>query len=468
MNHTTTRRTFLRASVTALMGGLAAGAMPRLAQGATGASAERKNVLFVTIDDLNHSIGCYGHPIVHTPNIDRLAAMGMRFDRAYCQFPVCNPSRSSFLTGLRPDTTGVLDNRVPLRSLLPDVVTMPQLFRQAGYFTARLGKIFHGKMDDPKAWDTTFDAKTTDIGRKGEGRNLTEGRVKWCHWLAAEGADEDQPDGQFAAEAIRLLEQPRDKPFLIGLGFHKPHDPFIAPKKYFDLYPLEKLELVSEPADASPLHPQAIGSSWKESFDKFTDRERREFVRSYYAGASFVDAQLGKVLDALQRLDLLDKTIIVFLSDHGYQLGDHGWWNKNVLYEQSTRSPLLITVPGLTKKASTCNRFVEFIDIYPTLAELCNLTIPHPVEGRSFTPLLTRPSLQWKQAAFTQVNRGSTAGRAVRTEQWRYIEWDDGKQGVELYDHNNDPGEFYNLGDNPAHASVCRDLRAMIRKSRGI
>jgi arylsulfatase A-like enzyme len=181
---------------------------------------------------------------------------------------------------------------------------MPQLFRQAGYFTARIGKIFHG-------------------------------------------SDEDQPDGQFAAEAIRLLRSNRDRPFFIGLGFHKPHDPFVAPKKYFDMYPLEKLELVSEPADASPLHPQAIGSAWKESFDKFTDRERREFMRAYYAGTSFADAQFGKVLDAMQRFDLLDNTIIVFLADNGYQLGNHGWWNKNTLYEQSTRVPLLVTVPGL-------------------------------------------------------------------------------------------------------------------------
>jgi len=467
MTSTTTRRTFLRVSAATLAGGVLRNILTMPAQAAADASAERKNVLFITVDDLNHSIGCYGNNIVHTPNIDRLAAMGMRFDRSYCQFPVCNPSRSSFLTGLRPDTTGVLDNRTLLRSLRPNLVTMPQLFRQSGYFTARLGKIFHGRFDDPRAWDTTFDARATDIGRKGEGRNLTGDAVKWCHWLAAEGTDEDQPDGQFARETIRLLEQKRDKPFFISLGFHKPHDPFIAPKKYFDLYPLDKLQLVNEPADASPLHPQAIGSGWKDSFDKFTDRERREFMRSYYAGASFIDAQLGKVLDALRQLELLDNTIIVFFSDHGYQLGDHGWWNKNTLYEQSTRSPMLVRVPGLTKKATTCDRFVEFVDIYPTLADLCNLTIPHRVEGRSFKPLLSDPSLQWKQAAFTQVNRG-IAGRAVRTDRWRYIEWDDSKQGVELYDHNNDPGEFHNLGDDPAHASTRRRLKALIQKSRGL
>ena len=472
MGQATTRRRFLQGSLAALAGGIGGTCLPgRTPAGMKRSSgpADRPNVLFITIDDLNHSIGCYGDEVVHTPSIDRLAAMGMRFDRAYCQFPVCNPSRTSFLTGLRPDTTGVVDNRVAFRSRLPDVVTMPQLFRRAGYFTARLGKIFHGSGEkgDPTAWDSGFDARPTEIGRRGEGRNLTDGRVKWCRWMAAEGGDEDQPDGQFATEAIRLLQQRRDEPFFIGLGFHKPHDPFVAPKKYFDLYPLEELEPPKEPADASPLNRYTIGSGWKESFDKFTIREQRQFRRAYYAGASFVDAQIGRVLDAMQRLDLMDNTIIVFLADHGYQLGDHGWWNKNTLYEQSTRAPLIVAVPGATEPGTSCKRFVEFVDIYPTLAQLCGLKIPHAVEGRSFVPLLRDPHLQWKQAAYTQVQRGQIAGRAVRTARWRYIEWDEGRQGVELYDHQNDPGEFYNLGSDPAHADVRKRLRRLLREPAG-
>jgi len=425
----------------------------------------RRNVLFIAVDDLNHSLGCSGHPVVKTPNIDRLARWAMRFERAYCQFPVCNPSRSSLLTGLRPDATGILDNRTPLRSRLPDVVTLPQLFRESGYFTARLGKIFHspGKMDDSKAWDVTFDPRATEAGRRGQGRNLTGGVVKWCRWLAAEGTDRDQPDGQIAAETVRLLEQKRDKPFFLGVGFHKPHDPFIVPKRYFDMYPLEELTPPRDPGDATPLHRLAIASSWKESFDRFTDRERREFMRAYYAGASFIDAQLGTILDAIERLGLVEDTVIVFFGDHGYQLGEHGWWNKNALYEPSTRAPLLVAAPGLTAGGTLCDRFVEFVDIYPTLAELCSLEAPANLQGKSFRPLLREPKLPWKQAAFTQVQRGAVAGKAVRTQRWRYIEWDGGKAGVELYDHDADPGEHYNLAGEPAHAEVRKRLHEMIR-----
>ena len=466
----TTRRDFLRIGTSAFLAGSAGRAMlgpsaHAAANRSARSSSGRRNVLFVAVDDLNHSVGCYGHPVAKTPNIDRLARRAKRFDRAYCQFPVCNPSRSSFLTGLRPDATGILDNRTPLRSRLPDVVTLPQLFRESGYFTARLGKIFHspGKMGDSKAWDVTFDPRTTEAGRRGEGRNLTGGVVKWCRWLAAEGTDRDQPDGQIAAEAVRLLQQKRDKPFFLGVGFHKPHDPFIVPKRYFDMYPLEELTPPRDPEDATELHRLAIGSSWKESFDRFTDRERREFMRAYYAGVSFVDAQLGTILDALDRLGLAEDTVVVFFGDHGYQLGEHGWWNKNTLYEPSTRAPLLVAVPGLTVGGSCCDRFVEFVDFYPALAELCSLEAPAGLHGRSFQPLLREPGRPWKQAAFTQVRRGTVAGKAVRTQRWRYIEWDEGKAGVELYDHDNDPGEHYNLAGVPAHAAVRERLSEMIR-----
>ncbi|MHC4510451.1 MAG: sulfatase-like hydrolase/transferase, partial [Planctomycetota bacterium] len=267
-------------------------------------SRSRGNVLFIVVDDLNHSLGCYGHPIVKSPNIDRLASRGVRFDRAYCQFTVCNPSRTSFLTGLRPDSTGILDNNIGFRSKLPDVVTLPQLFGRNGYFTARVGKIFHARKDtdDPEAWDVTSDPRGTPLGKEGQGRNLTGGRVKWCRWLAAEGSDQDQPDGQVADEAIRLLEQKREGPFFLAVGFYKPHDPFIAPKRYFDLYPLDRLQPPRDPADRSGDLAQAIGSSWKNEFDKFTDQERREFMRAYYAGISFMDAQLGKIMTALDRL----------------------------------------------------------------------------------------------------------------------------------------------------------------------
>ncbi len=461
----TTRREFLRTSAATLLWSSVIQLHSARAGSVSAGTEKRRNVLFVAVDDLNPSLGCYGHPVARTPNIDRLAETGMRFDRAYCQYPVCNPSRSSLLSGLRPDSTGILDNRTPFRSRLPDVVTLPQLFREAGYFTARLGKIFHGadEFDDPKAWDLTSDPRATALGREGEGRNLTGGQVKWCRWLAADGEDEDQPDGRIAAEAIRLLEQSRDQPFFLGLGFHKPHDPFIAPKRYFDLYPLDQLTPPSVPQDASPPHPLAIASPWKESFDRFTDEERREFLRAYYAGVSFMDAQVGKVMQALDRLALAGNTIVLLFGDHGYHLGEHAWWNKNTLYEHSARAPLLVLAPGETAPGTTCGRFVEFVDFYPTLADLCGVPAPAGLEGRSFRPLLGQPDLEWKEAAFTQVQRGTVMGRTVRTDRWRYTEWDGGRQGVELYDHQNDPCEYHNRGGDPECASVCERMARLIR-----
>ncbi|MEA3227142.1 MAG: sulfatase-like hydrolase/transferase, partial [Planctomycetota bacterium] len=277
MRNCITRRQFLKAGATVALG--TGTGLLSTSQGFSANEARpKRNILFIAVDDLNHSLGCYGHSVVKSPNIDRLAARGIRFDRAYCQFPVCNPSRTSFLTGLRPDTTGVVNNTTPFRSTLPNVITLPQLFRENGYFTARVGKIFHARTetDDPKAWDSKSDPKGTALGKKGRGRNLTGGSVKWCRWLAAEGDDEDQPDGRIAAEAVRLLEQHRDGPFFLAVGFHKPHDPFVAPKRYFDFYRLEQMELVRDPADRSSEHPQSIGSGWKKDFDRFTDRERRE------------------------------------------------------------------------------------------------------------------------------------------------------------------------------------------------
>jgi uncharacterized sulfatase len=236
----------------------------------------------------------------------------------------------------------------------------------------------------------------------------------------------------------------------------------VATADPFDLYPLDELEPPREPADATPLHRLTIGSGWKDAFDRFSLREKREFLRAYYAGVSFIDAQVGKLLDAMEREGLFQSTVIFFFGDHGYQLGDHGWWNKNTLYEQSTRAPLIVAAPGETSPGTHSASFVEFVDIYPTLADLCGLTASTNLQGRSFRPLLRDPSRPWKDAAFTQVKRGDVAGRAVRTERWRYIEWGGGKAHVELYDHRTDPHEFYNLGDDPAHADVRQRLAARL------
>jgi len=447
------------------------------APGSGGRAAGRPNVLFIAVDDLRNDLGCYGHPQVKTPNIDRLAARGIRFDRAYCQYPVCNPSRTSLLTGLRPDSTGVLDNNTNFRAKLPDVVTLPQLFRRHGYYAASLGKIFHrgltmedlrAEMDDSPSWDVARYFQATARGNQGEGRNLTGGRLEWCRWLAAEGEDEDQPDGQIAREAIKLMEERRDKPFFLALGFHKPHDPFNAPKKYFDLYPLEKLKLPQDASDRSPELPQALpGGAFREAFARFTDQERREFMRAYYAGVSFTDAQVGKVLDALDRLKLADSTIVVFFGDHGYHLGERGWWNKNTLFELSARAPLIVAAPRAKARGQSSARLVEFVDIYPTLVELSGLPAPAHLEGRSFVPLLDAPRRAWKQAAYTQAQRGKTAGRSIRTERWRYTEWRNESGaviGMELYDHRADPSEWKNLANDTQSAPVRKELAARLAK----
>jgi len=470
-----TRREFVRVAAAAAGAGCLAARAPRgLARAGSGGStgsttSAKRSVLFIVVDDLNHSLGCYGHRVAKSANIDRLAARGVRFERAYCQFPVCNPSRSSFLTGLRPETTGVLDNRTPLLSKLPGAVTLPRWFRKHGYFTARIGKVFHGRgeMGDPRAWDAALDPRGTPAGRKGQGRNLTGGAVKWCRWLAAEGGDEDQADGQVAREAVRLLERKRDRPFFLAVGFHKPHDPFIAPKRYFDLYPLDQMAPPKPPPRRAADLPLAIASGWKRSFDEFTDRDRREFMRAYLAGVSFMDAQVGTVIDALDRLKLASSTIIIFFSDHGYHLGQRGWWNKNTLFEPSCRSPLIIVTPDMKGRGvcgKGCPGIVELVDLFGTLTDLCGLPAPAGLEGRSFRRLLAAPSAPGKKAAFTVVRRGGVLGRSVRTDRWRYTEWDGGKEGAELYDHQKDPGEYRNLARDPARRETIAALAKLLRR----
>jgi uncharacterized sulfatase len=432
------------------------------------------NVLFIVVDDLRPELGCYGVKEVVSPNIDRLAKKGVLFHNAYAQYPVCNPSRSSFLSGKRPDEIGIITNTVPFRKVLPDLVSLPQLFRQNGYFTAGIGKIFHlaqpknGKsvlFEDPLSWDYFYDGlrDAGKAGQKGEGRNLTNGKIPWCTWLAAEGGDTDQPDGLNAAAAVRILEEHHDKPFFMGLGFHKPHDPFIAPKKYFDLYPKDQTKLAEEPANRSKQVRHAIPNHT--DFASFTDRERREFKRAYQACVSFTDAQLGKVFDAMDRLKLWENTIVVLIGDHGYHLGEHEWWNKVTVYERCAGAPMMIWVPGAKGMGAPTNALIEFVDLYPTLIDYAGLKAPHYLSGESLRPVMDNPKLPGKKAAYTQVNRGKAVGRSVRTGRWRYTEWGpDGKDGIELYDHSKDPGEYHNLGANPEYAETSEELTKLLKQ----
>lgn len=458
------RRSFLKKSA---VGGLASGL---LTQGVNksfpaDSSSHKKNILFIIIEDLKAIMGCYGNPLVKTPNIDRLANRGVIFDHSYCQFPVCNPSHSSFLTGLRPDRTQILDNRKNRVSTIPNRTTLPRLFKENGYQTFGLGKVFHGRgeHDDPQAWDLNFDFRATQTGLRGEGRNLTDGEVKWCRWLAAEGDDLDQPDGQLAAKAVELLRERTSDPFFLTVGIHKPHDPFHAPKRYFDYYPLEHLIPPVIPKLGEPQPSYTIGSSWKKAFDRFTLQEEREFLRAYYACVTFMDAQVGKVLDELDRQELWEDTAVFFIGDHGYNLGNHDWWNKNVLFEESARVPMIAAVDGITPSAVRCSGIVELVDLYPTMAELSGIPIQEDLDGKSLLPLLHNPNQSWKQSAFTQVKRGEITGKSVRTARWRYTEWrkDGDRIGVELYDHASDPGEYRNLAE-------ISDFESVIKTHRGL
>jgi uncharacterized sulfatase len=428
---------------------------------------KRLNVVFIIVDDLCCDLGCFGVG-VKTPHIDRLAARGVRFERAYCQYPVCNPSRTSLLTGLRPDATGIVENLTPFRHKLPDVVTLPQLFRQNGYRTTGLGKVIHAGLDatgkkvffqDAKSWDDCRNFEATALGKQGEGRNVTGGALKVLNWLAAEGGDDDQPDGQLAAEAIKVLETAGGKAFFLAVGFHKPHDPFHAPKRYFDMYPPDKIVLHQPPADRTPDLPMAI--TRMSPVYKLAGRDALEFRRAYLACTSFMDAQVGKVLDTLDRLKLWDDTVVVLLGDHGYHQGQHDWWLKFTLFERCARTPLMVWAPGAKGMGRPAAGLVEFVDLYPSLAELCGLTPPAGLAGTSFRPLLDDPARSGKQAAFTQVERGG--GRTVRTDRWRYTEWDGGAKGVELYDHTNDSEEYHNLAGRSELAPVQRELKELLR-----
>jgi uncharacterized sulfatase len=446
---------------------------------APGQARSKLNVLFIAVDDMNCDLACYGSPLVKSPNIDRLARMGVKFDRAYCQFPLCSPSRSSLMTGLRPGTTRVFNLQYHFRTGLPDVVTLPQMFMNNGYYAARVGKLYHygnpgdigtSGLDDPPSWNHFVNPagrdKTvleTDIINYTPKRGLGSA----MSFLSdKQGKDEEHTDGKVAIETIKLLEQQKDKPFFLAAGFYKPHTPYVAPSRYFDLYPMEKIQLPSEPADHVKSVPKpALASTAPWPLFGVTTEQARECKQAYYAAISFVDAQIGKLLDTMDRLKLWENTVVVFWSDHGYHLGEHGLWMKQSLFEESAHVPMIIIAPGAKGNGKVCARTVEFVDLYPTLADLAGLTPPKNLEGASLKPLLEDPAKPWDRPAFTQVQRGAFPGYSVRTERWRYTEWDDARQGAQLYDHDADPHEYVNLVDDPKHAKVVEEMKALVRKN---
>jgi iduronate 2-sulfatase len=434
---------------------LASTAAPQSISGQT-TSGRRPNVLLIMADDLNNDLGTFGHPLVKTPNLDRLAARGVRFDRAYTQFPLCSPSRVSLLTGLRPDTTRIYDLQTDFRNVIPDVVTLPQMFRRNGYFVARVGKIYHygnpGQIDKDEETQLTNLTPTRQLGSA-------------LAYYASPASDDEHTDGKVAAETIALMEKSKDRPFFIGAGFYRPHCPYIAPRKYFDMYPLDKIR-----APASPRDSTLPAAAWFTTPPHWglDEHAQRESIRAYYASITFLDANVGRLLDALQRLGLSDSTIVVFISDHGYHLGEQGQWMKQTLFERSARAPLLVAAPGISSRGRSTSRIVESLDVYPTLAELASVPAPDGLHGRSLVPLLKNPNAKWDHPALTQVRRGSAEsaymGYSIRTEKWRYTEWENGKRGVELYDETADPRELKNIAADPKHSKVIVEMQALLRR----
>jgi uncharacterized sulfatase len=437
------------------------------------AEAPRLNVLFMISDDLTCQLGCYGDPQVQSPNLDRLAASGVRFDKAYTQFPLCGPSRNALMTGRRPNSTHVLANSTLFRQALPDAVTMSQLFKNHDYFAARAGKIYHygvpgdigaDGVDDPPSWNKVVNPKGRDKTDEDLVINLTPSRGlgSSLSYLKADGDDLEQTDAMVATSVIRMLEENKDRPFFIACGFFRPHVPDVAPAKWFDLYPYEQVKLPVEPPEHLAKIPQAAFFTTPPNWGVPEDQVRK-FKQAYLASVSFMDAQAGRVLDALDRLQLRDRTIVVFTSDHGWMLGQHGGqWMKQQLFERATRVPLLIRAPGFDTAGRACPRPVEMIDIYPTLADLAGLQAPRELEGVSLKPLLVDPDAPHDRPAYSQITRGE--GRSVRTERHRYTEWSFGKEGVELYDYQADPHEWNNLAGDPAHAALQAEMKRLLNQ----
>ncbi len=454
------------------------------------------NVLFIMSDDLRTDLGSWGHPLAQTPNLDRLAAQGVRFDRAYCQYPLCNPSRSSLLTGRHPTTTNLYGNREWFGRDHPDWVSLPKYFKQHGYTTLRSGKIFHGGIDDTEAWTEGGEARrfgdgppraepwkpasapiTPDENKERVARMLEADRRQAPNsdrWEAVPGAGDDLGDSRVTERAIDYLRQHKDdtRPFFLAYGLSKPHSPLVAPERFFDLYPLEKIELPPDFAPR-PTAPEGFpdGSIRKSTADLFIGRDAtpeaaREMIRAYLACVSYVDWNVGRVLSELDALGLRESTIVVFMSDHGYQLGEKGKWSKaGSLWEQGARIPLVIHDPRAKGNAATSRRIVQAIDVYPTLAELCGLPQPGGLDGASLAPLLADPRASWDRPAYTVWNergRGIT-GVVVRTEDWRYAEYFGPGAGAMLIDPAADPHELHNLAQDPKHAAAVARLSALAR-----
>ena len=450
-----TRRDFLSTSLKAGAAAFTTGLLPKRTADAQG----QYNVLFIIVDDLRPMLGCYGHSEMHTPNIDRIAEQGTLFNRAYCQYPLCSPSRTSMITGLRPETTDVLNNSADFRQKLPGVVTLPQHFKEHGYHTQSVGRVFHlpTLQDDENSWSAPswrpawipFDKQTTPS------------------WQALDVGDDELRDGKTAKRAVQVLEQIKDAQFFLAVGFYKPHLPLKAPRKYFDLYNTQTFNLSASSTPPKDTPARAL-TNWNAIRDfqdlpsgtePLSDGKTLELIRAYAAATSYVDAQIGRVLNQLDTLGLTENTVIVFCGDHGHHLGEHGIWGKQTLFEISLRSPLIVSVPGQTYPEAKTNALAELVDIYPTLCGACQLPIPQQLEGTSLMPVIEQPTRLWKAAAFSQFGGTVAGGVSIRTERYRYTErGENARYGRELYDYDADPHETVNIANLPENAELATRL----------
>jgi len=442
----------------------------------------RPNVLFLGVDDWRDWVGCLGgFPGVKTPNLDRLASRGLLFTNAHCAAPVCNPSRTALLTGLQPSTTGVYTNNHWWKPALPSVVTLPQYFRQHGYYVAAGGKVFHHEpgFNDPDAWHDYY--HWAEVNRQNGwsgGYNFGGPDVRPPRFPMADvneyrqnfdfgpvdNPESDFPDYKVASWAAEFLARPAKDPFFIAAGMFRPHLSWYVPRKYFDMYPLESIQLPEVlPNDLADVPAAALRLQQVRIPDEHNlvvkKGRWKDAVQAYLACISFSDAMVGRVLQALEAGPHKNNTIVVLWSDHGYHLGEKNAWHKFTLWEESTRVPLIFAVPGMTKAGARCNRAVSLVDLYPTLIELCGLPKKPGLDGQSLTPLLKNPAAAWDRPALITSGLGN---HSLRGERWRYIRYEDGSE--ELYDHEKDPKEWHNLAGRPEYAPVKHRLARWLPK----
>jgi len=439
------------------------------------------NVLFIVVDDLRPELGCYGQRHIHSPNIDQLAGEGFLFERAYCQQALCTPSRTSLLTGLRPEENGVWDLMTHFRTKVPAVVTLPQYFKSKGYNTIGVGKIFH--FDDDASWSEPnwHPAKVSKRGYVLESNNRLAARNKFGNGMAYEAAsvpDNAYPDGMTADRAIQVLQGQAGKPFFLAVGFSKPHLPFAAPQKYWDLYPEASVKPAPHRQAPHGAPAMALNRAGELStyaglprYDSLSESETQTLRRGYFACVSYADAQVGRVLGELKRLGLDKNTIVVLWGDHGYKIGDYNDWCKHTNFEIDTRAPLLVRTPRMDHAGSRTKALVEFVDVYPSVCELAGLPLPAHLQGKSFAPLLKKPARAWKTAAYSQYLRdpGTIMGYSVRTDRYRFTAWyptarPDSLLATELYDHQADPDEMNNVAALPRYGPVVANQQQVLKK----